>query len=485
MRNVLVTSNSWGRENKSKFPSYGVLKMNVHDNSITSLCKHIIDPLIIMLNLYIWCRIIGEQFSDQYFILMILAVFVSQAVSQHIDPYRTWGTGYTLGYMRDLASVWIITGIILLPLIKSTQSTLEFNNLILLMWSISTPLTLLVKHWAARHVTGRLNKHRKRSAIILGINAPGITVGNFFRNQPYFPVDIHGYFDDRSADRWPMRPAHPVLGRMDDLVKYVKEKKINVIFISQPLSGQPRLLNLTDELQDTTASVYCLPHIHGLQATAPRLENLGGVPAIALCETPLLGINGTIKRWTDLLLGSIFFLALLPLMLAIAIAVRVTSPGPVLFRQRRYGLYGEPITVYKFRSMTVSEDGPTIVQAKKNDQRLTKIGAFLRRSSLDELPQFINVLQGHMSIVGPRPHAVAHNEEYRKVIKGYMLRHKVKPGITGWAQVHGFRGETATIDKMEARVRYDLEYFRNWSIWLDLWIIIKTIKVVFKRDNAY
>jgi putative colanic acid biosynthesis UDP-glucose lipid carrier transferase len=135
--------------------------------------------------------------------------------------------------------------------------------------------------------------------------------------------------------------------------------------------------------------------------------------------------------------------------------------------------------------MTVADDGPTIVQAKRDDQRVTRIGSFLRRSSLDELPQLINVLQGHMSIVGPRPHAVAHNEEYRKVIKGYMLRHKIKPGMTGWAQVHGFRGETPTIDKMEARVRYDLEYFRNWSIWLDLWIIIKTIKVVFSRDNAY
>jgi putative colanic acid biosynthesis UDP-glucose lipid carrier transferase len=176
---------------------------------------------------------------------------------------------------------------------------------------------------------------------------------------------------------------------------------------------------------------------------------------------------------------------LLPVMLAIAIAIKLTSPGPAIFKQRRYGLDGEEIIVYKFRSMTVAEDGAKVTQATRDDKRVTRIGAFLRRSSLDELPQFFNVLQGRMSIVGPRPHAVAHNELYRKQIKGYMLRHKVRPGITGWAQVNGFRGETETLDKMEARISYDLDYLRRWSLALDLWIIMRTIKVALKRDNAY
>jgi putative colanic acid biosynthesis UDP-glucose lipid carrier transferase len=184
-------------------------------------------------------------------------------------------------------------------------------------------------------------------------------------------------------------------------------------------------------------------------------------------------------------LASLILLLLAPLMLVVAAAVRISSPGPVIFRQRRYGLYGDEIIVYKFRSMTVMENGAAVTQAQKNDSRVTKIGGFLRRTSLDELPQFINVLQGRMSIVGPRPHAVAHNEQYRKVIKGYMLRHKVKPGITGWAQVNGLRGETATLDKMEARVQYDLDYLRNWSLWLDLWIVLKTVKVVLTRENAF
>ncbi|HEY9847420.1 MAG TPA: exopolysaccharide biosynthesis polyprenyl glycosylphosphotransferase, partial [Candidatus Caenarcaniphilales bacterium] len=174
-----------------------------------------------------------------------------------------------------------------------------------------------------------------------------------------------------------------------------------------------------------------------------------------------------------------------PLMILIALGVKVSSPGPILFKQRRYGLNGQEILVYKFRSMTVMEDGETVLQAKRNDFRITKFGAFLRRTSLDELPQFINVLQGRMSIVGPRPHAVAHNEQYRKLISGYMLRHKVKPGITGCAQVHGFRGETDTLDKMQKRVEYDLQYLKNWSLGLDLQIIFKTALVFFHNRNAY
>jgi putative colanic acid biosynthesis UDP-glucose lipid carrier transferase len=258
-----------------------------------------------------------------------------------------------------------------------------------------------------------------------------------------------------------------------------------MIFISQPISAQPRIRKLLDELQDTTASVYFLPDIYIFDLMQARFDNVGGMPVIAICESPFTGFNSMVKRVSDIVLAALIQIGLTPIMLAIALAVKLTSPGPIIFRQRRYGLYGEEIIVYKFRSMTVAEDGAKVVQATKNDQRVTKIGGFLRRSSLDELPQFINVLQGRMSIVGPRPHAVAHNEQYRKLIKGYMLRHKVKPGITGWAQVNGLRGETETLNKMEARIQYDLDYLRNWSLWLDLWIVLRTVQVVLKRENAH
>jgi putative colanic acid biosynthesis UDP-glucose lipid carrier transferase len=172
-------------------------------------------------------------------------------------------------------------------------------------------------------------------------------------------------------------------------------------------------------------------------------------------------------------------------MIAIAIAIKLTSPGSVIFKQRRYGLDGREITVYKFRTMTVSEDDDNIRQATRDDERITKVGAFLRKYSLDELPQFINVLQGRMSVVGPRPHAVAHNEQYRPLIKGYMVRHKVNPGITGLAQVLGYRGETETVEAMRDRVQYDLEYLRNWSLSLDMRIILRTLRIVFKDEMAY
>jgi putative colanic acid biosynthesis UDP-glucose lipid carrier transferase len=215
------------------------------------------------------------------------------------------------------------------------------------------------------------------------------------------------------------------------------------------------------------------------------MDAIGGIPVVAVCETPFYGINGLVKRASDIVLALAILVLISPLMVAIAIGVKRSSPGPILFRQRRYGLDGREIVVYKFRSMKVLEDGNVIRQATKDDDRVTPFGAYLRRTSLDELPQFINVLQGRMSVVGPRPHAVAHNEMYRKLIKGYMIRHKVRPGITGWAQVNGLRGETDTLDKMKERIEYDLEYLRNWSLLLDLKIVVKTVFVVLRKQNAY
>jgi putative colanic acid biosynthesis UDP-glucose lipid carrier transferase len=259
-----------------------------------------------------------------------------------------------------------------------------------------------------------------------------------------------------------------------------------MIYVTLPMASQPRIMKLLEELHDTTASVYFVPDIFIFDLIQGRMDTIGGIPVLAVCETPFRGMNGLIKRASDIILAALILLLISPVLLAIAAGVKLTSPGPALFRQRRYGLDGREIVVYKFRSMTVAEDGAVVKQATKNDSRVTPFGAFLRRTSLDELPQFVNVLQGRMSIVGPRPHAVAHNEMYRKLVKGYMVRHKVRPGITGWAQVNGLRGETETVDKMKARIEYDLDYLRHWSLRLDLHIIWRTIFVVLKKpDTAY
>jgi len=459
--------------------------MTVNDIPLISFFQRVLDPLIIMGTLYLAAMWFHEPFSGYLLVLMVLAFFISSAVYQHIDPYRTWRGGRMWAYARDTLFGWCVTIAVLLFLGSSSGLRYYFNERVVLAWFIATPLILLVSHIAARLVHSPARSKEVRSVVVIGANDVGLKFAGICDQHPNLFMAVRGFFDDRTDDRHPPRLRHPVLGKTADLVPYVREHGIKMIFISQPLSAQPRVRKLIDELQDTTASVYFLPDVYIFDLMQARFDNVGGMPVIAIRESPFMGLNGTVKRASDIVLAGVILLLLAPLMLAIAVAVKMSSPGPVIFRQRRYGLYGEEIIVYKFRSMKVMENGAAVVQASRHDGRVTRVGAFLRRSSLDELPQFINVLQGRMSIVGPRPHAVAHNEQYRKLIKGYMLRHKVKPGITGWAQVNGLRGETATLDKMEARIQYDLDYLRNWSVWLDLWIILRTVKVVLSRENAF
>ncbi|MES2901051.1 MAG: undecaprenyl-phosphate glucose phosphotransferase [Pseudomonadota bacterium] len=460
--------------------------MTVNDIPLISFFQRVLDPLIIMGSLYLASMYYDEPFTGYSLVLMLLAFFVSSAVYQHIDPYRTWRSGRMLAYARDTIVGWGITVAVLLLLGSSSGLRYYYNERVVLAWFIAVPLVILVSHLAVRRgAVGKGKQSEVRSAVIVGANDVGIKFAGICERHTNLFMEVDGYFDDRLDARHPHNLRHPVLGKMGDIAAYVRQHGVKMIFISQPISAQPRIRKLLDELQDTTASVYFLPDIYIFDLMQARFDNVGGMPVIAICETPFMGLNSMIKRGSDIVLGVAIQLLLLPVMLAVAVAVKLTSPGPVIFRQRRYGLYGEEIIVYKFRSMTVAEDGSCVLQAQKNDPRMTPIGAFLRRSSLDELPQFFNVLQGRMSIVGPRPHAVAHNEQYRKLIKGYMLRHKVKPGITGWAQVNGMRGETETLDKMQARIQYDLDYLRSWSLWLDLWIIVKTVKVVLTRENAH
>jgi putative colanic acid biosynthesis UDP-glucose lipid carrier transferase len=296
---------------------------------------------------------------------------------------------------------------------------------------------------------------------------------------------VIGYFDDREPGRLGDIGRAPLLGSLGGLAEFVKHRRVDVIYSALPMCPQPRIRELLEELRDTTASIYFVPDILLCDLIQARVDTIGGIPVLAVRESPFHGLAALAKRLVDLLFASAILVAAAPLMVCIAAAVAWSSPGPVLFRQRRYGLDGREIVVYKFRTMTCLEDGDVIRQATTDDPRTTRVGAFLRRYSLDELPQFINVLQGRMSVVGPRPHAVAHNELYRKLIPDYMFRHKVKPGITGLAQVNGLRGETDSIDKMRARIDCDLDYLRNWSILLDVCIILKTIAVVWRRDNAY
>jgi len=325
----------------------------------------------------------------------------------------------------------------------------------------------------------------RQRAVVAGMNEQGLELARRLADDPYSRVEVVGFFDDRGDERVKSGGKYSPLGAISALPGFARANQIDLIYISLPMASQPRILSLLDALRDTTASIYFVPDIFVTDLIQGRVDSVGGLPIVAVCESPFTGFGGLLKRASDIVL-SLLILALIAVpLLIIALAVKWNSPGPVMFTQRRYGVDGNEITVYKFRTMTVSEDGPAIRQAQIDDPRITPVGRWLRKFSLDELPQFFNVLQGRMSIVGPRPHAVAHNEMYRKLIKGYMVRHKVKPGITGWAQVNGFRGETETLDKMKARIDHDLDYLRNWSLRFDLYIIARTVWVVLGKQNAH
>jgi putative colanic acid biosynthesis UDP-glucose lipid carrier transferase len=393
--------------------------------------------------------------------------------------------------MRALASEvlasWLTIVALLLLIGWVTETLGSLDQRVMLAWVAATPVALVSTHLLMPRVLPRLLAAEgvQRVAVIVGGCEVGRALAGRIGANPFLGIHVAGFFDDRSLQRMNGAKQSEILGSLAQVAQYAKTHRVDLIYISLPMASQPRILRLLDDLHDTTASIYFTPDIFLFDLIQGRMDTIGGMPVVSVCETPFYGINGLIKRASDIALAAAILVTVLPLMAVVAIAIKLSSPGPVLFRQRRYGLDGREIIVYKFRTMTVLEDGSSIRQATIDDHRVTRLGRFLRRYSLDELPQFVNVLQGRMSVVGPRPHAVAHNEMYRKLIKGYMIRHKVKPGITGWAQVNGLRGEIRSLDKMRSRIDHDLDYLRRWSLQLDLWIVLKTIFVVLGQRNAY
>jgi putative colanic acid biosynthesis UDP-glucose lipid carrier transferase len=305
------------------------------------------------------------------------------------------------------------------------------------------------------------------------------------KTQPQLGFACIGFFDDREPERFPAEHQQLLIGKVADSVAMAQSGAISRLYIALPLQADKRIQEIVQQLGDTTLNVYLVPDFLLMNMMHGRLSSVGDIDTISVFESPHYGIQNYLKRTFDILFSFCALVLLSPLMLLISLAVKLTSKGPVFFVQDRYGLDGKKIGVFKFRTMKVQENSDTVVQASRNDPRVTTLGAVLRRTSLDELPQFFNVLLGQMSVVGPRPHAVAHNEQYRSQVLFYMLRHKVKPGITGWAQINGWRGETDTLDKMEKRVEYDLYYIRNWSLWFDIKIIFKTVFKGFSGQHVY
>jgi putative colanic acid biosysnthesis UDP-glucose lipid carrier transferase len=448
--------------------------------------QSVIPAVVAVLSLYLTIIFFGIVFNRSSQSIIIVAVLCLVLV-QPPREVSTQLTSARLSAVVDVIFRWMLLLLVLLAIGYVTKSLLEYPRRIFLTWALVTPLALIIVTLLMQEAMHRflLSAFDKRSAIFAGYNNSSLELARRLKSNPAMRLDVSGFFDDRSPDRLGMESDATLAGTLSDVAKFVKENGTDVIFIALPLRHVKRVMDLLDDLRDTTASIYYVPDIFVFDLIQARSGEIHGIPVVAMCETPFYGYRGVTKRLTDIGLSVVILLMFLPLLLVIALLVKLSSPGPVIFKQRRYGLDGREIAVYKFRTMSVTEDGAQIRQASKTDNRITRIGGVLRRTSMDELPQLINVLQGRMSLVGPRPHAVAHNEEYRKLIKGYMLRHKVLPGITGLAQVNGCRGETSQLEEMEARVQYDLDYLRRWTPMLDVKIILLTMVKVFRDDKAY
>ena len=444
------------------------------------LFEALLEPGAALAWLFVCVRLGGDSFDSRYLIVATIAFsFAFPGAMRLRDPPR-------IAFAKALrAALRVVGGLAFIG--YATGYVDLFPSKVALAWATGLPFALTGCQYVARRMLPQAQRalQSETSVVICGANAVGLRLANHFFQHRDIVGRFVGFFDDRDPARLGATGSLPVLGKLRHMADFVKRYKVQQVFVTLPMASQPRVLQLIDGLRDTTASIYFVPDIFITPLINGHVETLSGLPVISVCDTPFRGINRLLKRLEDIVVALLVLVLTSPLLLAVAIGVRLSGPGPILFRQRRYGLDGRDVWVYKFRSMSVTEDGDRVFRAAdRDDPRITRFGAFIRRTSLDELPQFLNVLQGQMSVVGPRPHAVAMNEEYRRLIPSYMLRHKVKPGITGLAQVRGYRGGS-NLEQMSKRIACDIEYLRRWSPGLDLWIILQTIGVVLRDQRAY
>lgn len=460
----------------------------IHQQNVRALSlQGAVYALVVAGTLALVLMVKGKPFDISYQALALVSGLLAFFALRRFDPMASWQPGRTgaVGPRVLLTWAWIAAGVLLFN--HLTDFGEFYSHSVLLSWFIAVPVSLLLVHVVARYGLRALmpQMEKRRSAVILFANDSARLLGK--RLQVSNAVTLLGYFDDRDEERTGGGiPGVSLLGTARNAAQYVREHGVEVVFVVLPDSGARRAMSVIDELGDTTASLYYVPDFFMFSLLKAQVGELEGVPVLQVAESPFYGVDGLLKQIFDFCFALFALVLISPVLLGVAIAVKCSSPGPVFFKQKRYGLNGKRFWVYKFRSMVVDAPDADQRQATRDDDRITPIGRFIRKTSLDELPQFLNVLKGEMSVVGPRPHTVAHNEHYRKAVRRYMLRHKVKPGVTGWAQVNGLRGETANVERMEERIRLDLDYIRSWSPWLDLKIIFMTIWMMVRGDaQAY
>jgi putative colanic acid biosysnthesis UDP-glucose lipid carrier transferase len=471
-------------ERSKRYASHEVTSF---DTGAVFLVKALFYP-VTAVALFVLCLWLGNRsFTGSYFLMAVLtfagtAELLGDSRVDHDAPEMQ----QEIRWFLDITARWVAVGACVALILYLSGLKVVLADSVLVVWFALTPLVLWSGTIAMRQLLlyVGVNHMESRHAVIIGANKQGLLLDRRIREQPLLRIKLLGVFDNRHMSHFPQH-RQAVLGRISDAPEFVRKHGVNVVYITLPMSPRPELLKLLAGLRDTVASVYFVPDLHSLTNIQARVDVLHGMPMFAVNESPFFGVRSVAKRVSDIILSLVILLFVWPVLVAVALGVKRTSHGPVIFRQRRYGLDGREILVYKFRSMTVTEDGASsYTQVTRDDSRVTPFGAFIRRTSLDELPQLFNVLEGSMSLVGPRPHAIAVNEHYRGLIPSYMFRHKVKPGITGWAQVNGHRGGD-DLHTMTKRIEFDLEYLKNWSIWFDLRIILRTFSIIWGDRDAY
>ena len=457
--------------------------------SLTVWIHRLLDALTPGLILYIITFSYNTSWTERYQILALLGGLLLLIFNQSAGVYSQWRGRTLFAGFKLILQAWIFTWLALLAIAFLLKDSSQFSRVVLGAWVIITPFALLTYRVILRSLLGKfrlLGWNTKRVAII-GAGDLGQRLGDTLNHAKMLGYMPTAYFDDNTAIQGNSIDGIPVAGTIDEFLKRKHfSTEFDEIYITLPLRSEQRIKDILNSLADSTVTVKFIPDCFAFDLLHSHITDIGGIPIISVYDSPLNTLtNRAFKRAEDIILSFLILVAISPALLAISILVKTTSRGPIIFKQHRYGLNGKEINVWKFRTMTVTENEGDIIQATKHDSRFTSIGPFLRKTSLDELPQFFNTLTGCMSIVGPRPHAKAHNELYRTKIPKYMLRHIVKPGITGWAQINGWRGETDTINKMEKRIEFDLYYIDNWSIWMDIKIILLTFIKGFIDKNAY
>jgi len=460
-----------------------------HHSKLALLHKSV-DATLLLLSYFLVFASDLSLWKEQDTLTVLVAVISFYFCASANGLYRSWRISSLSREVSKILISWTLaaTSLLVIVLIAGVQES--YLNVSLLIWILSVPVALSISRVILRFITRYLRKKgfNSRKVAIVGYTQLGEELANHITKNKWMGLRFTGFFDDRKNEEGRINNStqYDHIGGLDSLLSQAHNSEVDLIIIALPFQAEVRVKEFILDCSDTTISIYIAQDFESFHMLHGRWSMFGDVPVVSIVESPFYDIGGLVKRIEDIVFGTIIAaIVLLPCVL-FALAVKLTSPGPVIFKQRRFGLNGQEIYVYKFRTMyCCDDDDNNIQQATKSDQRITRVGKILRKTSLDELPQLINVIQGNMSLIGPRPHAIVHNQKYRKLIGCYMLRHKVKPGITGWAQVNGWRGETDTIEKMEQRIRYDLEYIRRWSLFFDVRILYLTLYAGFTGKNAY